>query len=265
MERKVSGESVLRLLQGHASCRSYRSDPVPRTDVERIVAAAQQAATSSNLHMWTVVVVETEATRYHLADLCGDQQHIRDAPVFMAWCADRNRLDAASDLRGYTQNTEFLESFLVAVVDAAIAMQNATIAAEAMGYGACYIGGLRNNAAEVVTLLELPSHVVPVAGMTLGVRAKQSRPRPRLDRSAVLHWERYRPVERSVLEKYDREMQATGIYRGRQARGTTSSGNPAPDLPDAEYGWMEHSARRTSRPSRTDLSDTVRHQGFELR
>jgi nitroreductase len=230
-----------------------------------MVYAAQRAATSSNLQMWTVVVVETEDTRHRLADLCGDQQHIRDAPVFMAWCADRNRLDTASDLQGYTQNTEFLESFLVAVVDAAIAMQNATIAAEAMGYGTCYIGGLRNDTAAVVELLHLPAQVVPIAGMTLGVPAKDNRPRPRLDRSAVLHWEYYRPVEPSLLRRYDREMQATGIYRGRQVPGTMSSGDPAREVPESEYGWMEHSARRVSRPSRTTLSETVRGQGFELR
>lgn len=261
----MSDESVLQLLERHASCRSYRSDSVSPGDIERIVSAAQRAATSSNLQLWTVVVVETETLRRRLAELCGDQQHIREAPVFLAWCADRSRLDTVAELQGYRQNTNYFESFMVAVVDTAIAMQNATVAAEALGYGSCYIGGLRNNTAEVVTLLELPSHVFPVAGMTLGVPARHSRPRPRLDRSAVLHWERYHPVPASVLREYDRTMQASGVYRGRHVAGTTAQGHPAPELPDTQYGWMEHSARRVSHASRKELSEVIRRQGFELR
>ncbi len=263
--RNVSADDVLEVLEGHASCRSYLRDSVPHADIERIVSAAQQAATSSNLQMWSAVVVETESTRQRLAELCGDQRHIREAPVFIAWCADRHRLDTAAELQGYRQDTEFLESFMVAAVDTAIAMQNATIAAEAMGYGTCYIGGLRNHTAEVVELLELPATVFPVAGMTLGVPAKVGKPRPRLDRAAVLHWEHYQPVSPSVLRTYDRVMQASGVYRGRQVPGTTADGHPAAEMPAAEYGWMEHSARRVSRASRKDLSATARRQGYGLR
>ncbi|MEX2442715.1 MAG: nitroreductase family protein [Alkalispirochaeta sp.] len=261
----MSAESVFRVLESHASCRSYRSGSVSREDIERIVSAAQRAATSSNLQMWTAVVVENESIRQRLAALCGGQQHIREAPVFIAWCADRNRLDMAAEFQGYQQNTEYLESFVVAVVDTAIAMQNATVAAEALGYGTCYIGGLRNNTAEVVDLLQLPARVFPVAGMTLGVAARESRPRPRLDRSAVLHWERYRPVAPATLKEYDRVMQASGVYRGRHVVGTPAEGLPAQELPEEEYGWMEHSARRVSRPKRIDESETARRQGFELR
>ena len=261
----MPGEAVLRLLKNHASCRAYGRDEVPKEDIERIVASAQRAATSSNLQMWTAVVVETEVTRTRLATLCGDQDHIRQAPVFIAWCADRSRLDTAAELRGYTQNTEYLESFLVAAVDAAIAMQNATVAAEAMGYGTCYIGGLRNNTAAVVDLLQLPPRVFPVVGMTLGVPAKLSRPRPRLELPAVLHWEHHQRDVRALLARYDQVMRDTGVYRGRHVAGTTADGDPAPEVPDEHYGWMEHSARRVSRPQRTDLSDVARRQGFGLR
>ncbi|HKK48803.1 MAG TPA: nitroreductase family protein, partial [Alkalispirochaeta sp.] len=258
-------EHVLRLLESHASCRKYRNDTVPKQDIERIVSAAQRAATSSNLQMWTAVVVETEAVQTRLATLCGDQNHIRQAPVFIAWCADRSRLNTVATHQGYVQNTEYLESFLVAVVDAAIAMQNATVAAEAMGYGTCYIGGLRNNTADVVDLLQLPSGTFPVAGMTVGVPAKQSRPRPRLELPAVLHWERYRPDTTAYLSRYDQVMRDTGVYQGRHVAGTTADGDPAPEVPEEQYGWMEHSARRVSRPQRTDLSEVAQRQGFKLR
>jgi nitroreductase len=260
-----AAEAVLAVLGAHASCRAYLPEEIPEEVIERIVQAAQRAATSSNLQMWSAVVVRDAQRRERLARLCGDQRHIREAPVFIAWCADRGRLDRAAELGGYHQNTEYLESFLVAAVDTAIAMQNAVVAAEALGYGTCYIGGLRNDTASVVDLLELPPRGFPIAGMTIGVPKRAGTVRPRLDLPAVLHWERYVPEQASMLLSYDGAMRETGIYRERQVAGIRADGTPAPALPEEEYGWIEHSARRVSTPSRKGLSEVVRAQGFHLR
>ncbi len=40
--------------------------------------------------------------------------------------------------------TEYVENFLVAAVDVAIAAQSAALAAEPLGLGICYIGSIRN-------------------------------------------------------------------------------------------------------------------------
>ncbi len=84
-------------------------------------------------------------TRLRLAELCGNQAHVAQAPVFLAWCADLERLDRACELRGTEQVTDYVENFLVAAVDVAIAAQNAALAAESLGLGICYIGSIRNN------------------------------------------------------------------------------------------------------------------------
>ena len=85
----------------HSSIRSYRPDAVPKSSVEAIVAAGQRASTSSNMQFTTAVAVTDPAKRERLAELCGNQAHIRQAPVFIAWCVDRARLDTACQMRGY--------------------------------------------------------------------------------------------------------------------------------------------------------------------
>lgn len=243
----------------HVSVRRFRPDPVPAELVETIVAAAQRSATSSNLQMYSVVAVTDPARRARLAELCGGQAQIANAPVFLAWCADRSRLDRICRQRGYPQAVEHVEPFLVAAVDVAILMQTATLAAESLELGGCYIGAIRNNPAEVIELLGLPRLTFPIAGMTLGWPEKASEPKPRLSTSAVLHWESYddRKEEEALLE-YDRVMADTGIYQGRQV--------PVPGVEGEteEYGWMEHSARRVSQPGRTGLRQVLHDQGFEL-
>ncbi|MDA3949146.1 MAG: NADPH-dependent oxidoreductase [Spirochaeta sp.] len=258
-------DTVMEVLRGHASCRRYATDPIDDAPIREIVGAAQRAATSSNLQLWSAIVIRNPATRSRLAELCGGQPHIEAAPVFIAWLADRSRLDRAAELRGYSQDTSTLESFLVAAVDTAVAMQNATVAAEAMGLGTCYIGGLRNDTAAVIELLGLPEHVFPIAGMTLGVPARPSRrTKPRLSLDGVLHCETFTPVDDQTLFDYDEIMRATGIYRDRHQPGTRPDGSAAEQIADDEYGWLEHSARRVSAPQRPNLSEQVRRQGYRL-
>ncbi|PKO23124.1 MAG: NADPH-dependent oxidoreductase [Chloroflexi bacterium HGW-Chloroflexi-1] len=252
--------STLDLIHRHGSVRHYKPDPVPRETVETIVAAAQRSSTSSNLQTYSVVAVTDAAVRSRLAELCGNQAHVVQAPVFLAWCADLARLDRACELRGYTQVTDYVESFLVAAVDAAIAAQTAALAAESLGLGICYIGSLRNDTQAVIDLLELPRLVFPVTGMTVGWPAIEPILRPRLGLSAVLHWERYdRGGEDETLHEYDRAMIATGIYEGRQV---SVPGQPS-EMED--YSWTEHSARRASQAVRTELRDVLERQGFGMK
>ncbi len=243
----------------HYSVRAYKPDPVPADLVETIVATGQRASTSSNLQTYSVVAVTDADRRAQLAELCGGQRHITQAPVFLAWCADLSRLDRICQMRGYQQVADHVESFLIAAVDAAIAMQNAALAAESLGLGMCYIGGIRNQPQAVLELLALPRLVFPISGMTLGWPAAEPFIRPRLPLNAVLHWEQYDlEGEVEALANYDQAMIETGIYRGRQVPV------PGRDGEMEDYGWLEHSARRASRTVRTDLRQILSRQGFEL-
>ncbi len=250
---------TLDLIHAHGSVRRYKPDPVPVAVVETIVAAAQRASTSSNMQTYSVIAVTSQAKRDKLAELAGGQKHISQAPVFLMWCADRYRLERLNTLRGYEHNAEYLENFLVAAVDAAIAAQNTALAAESLGLGICYIGGIRNNTASVIELLALPKHLFPITGMTVGYPDHKPSIRPRLPLGAILHWEQYNPDQDAALHAYDRAMVETGIYKGRQV--------DAPGKTDEveEYGWLEHTARRTSQPKRTDLLTVVKRQGFGMK
>ncbi len=250
---------TLDLIHRHASVRRYKPDPLPASIIETIVAAGQRASTSSNLQIYSVIAVTDAAKREKLAALADNQAFIREAPVFLVWCADLARLDRACQLRGTAQVTEYVDNFLTATVDASLAAQNATLAAESLSLGMCYVGALRNNIREVIELLGLPHLVFPLFGMTLGWPAKEARVKPRLPLNAILHWENYNVDQDAYLHEYDQTMAATGIYTGRQA--------PFPGREGVmeNYGWLEHSARRAAKAARTDLREVLEKQGFLLK
>ncbi len=249
---------TLDLMSRHGSARKFKADPVPVELIEAVVAAAQRASTSSNLQVVSVVAVTDSVKRRRLAEICGQEQ-VAQAPVVLVWCADLRRLNRACELRGYPHVTDYVENFLMSVLDVGIAAQNGALAAESLGLGMCYLGSIRNNAQGMIDLLTLPRLVFPVVGMMVGWPAASPIVRPRLPTSAVLYWETYDPQPRDeALREYDRTMIATGIYQGRQIPVPGKSGEVE------EYGWLEHSARRVAQAARTDLRDVLKRQGFYL-
>lgn len=199
--------AVIDSLVQHRSVRAYTAAPLPAGTLEALVAAAQSAATSSNLQTWSVIAVEDEARRARLAGLAGGQRHIAQAPLFLAWVADLSRAARLGEDAGRAmEGLPYLEAFLVAVIDAALAAQNAVAAAESLGLGTVYIGAMRNQPEAVAAELGLPPGAMVAFGLCVG-HPDQSMPasvKPRLPPAVVLHRERYETAEEAAsIAAYD--------------------------------------------------------------
>lgn len=211
------------LLLSHRSVRGYLPDPVPPGTLETLVAAAQSAATSSNLQTWSVVSVEDPAVRKDLAAIANNQKHIEECPLFLVWCADLSRLQRLGEAEGAAlEALPYFETFLVAAIDAALAAQNAVVAAESLGLSNVYIGALRNRPEEVARLLGLPPGVMGVFGLCIGYAKPEAAAevKPRLPQSLVLHRGRYGvPAERETAERqaYDATLEAFSQRNGMGA------------------------------------------------
>ena len=244
-------------LLAHHSVRAYRPDPLPEGTLESLIAAAQSASTSSNLQAWSVVAVSDPAQKEKLYTLAGEQRYIRQAPVFLCWLADLNRLQAVAAYReSKAEGLDYLEMLLVGVIDAALAAQNLVVAAESMGLGTVFIGALRNHLDQVAEVLQLPSHIMPVFGMCLGYPdpARAGAVRPRLEVGAVLHRDTYDAAgQLPAVQRYDEIMSAW--Y--------------AQNRIDAPQSWSGHSAQRVASPAalsgRDKLRQMLEKRGFLLR
>lgn len=248
-------EQIAALLS-HRSVRGYRSDPLPDGTLETLVAAAQSAATSSNLQVWSVIAVTDADARRELAEIAGGQQHIVQCPLYLVWLADlarNNRLGQSAEVE--MQAIPYLETFMLAVIDAALAAQNAVVAAESLGLSTVYIGAMRNDPLRVARLLGLPAGTVGVFGLCVGYAAEgeAGEVKPRLPQATVLHRERYgREDDPDLRAAYDREMNGFRLRNG---------------LP--QQTWSElvlaRLGRLASMNGREVLKDVVRERGFPLR
>lgn len=248
--------AVLASLLNHRTVRSYLPTPLALGMLETLVAAAQSAPTSSNLQSMSVVAVEDPGRRDRLATLSNNQRFIRQAPLFLCWIADLSRLSRLGEANGRRlEGLDYLESYMVALVDAALAAQNVVVAAEALGLGTCYVGALRQKPEEVAAELALPPMAFAAFGLTVGYPdpAVETAVKPRLPQSLVLHREQYRVANESAdIARYDAALTA---FSERVGIGSV--------------GWISRMLSRVgtaaSLSGRHRMKEALRGMGFPLR
>lgn len=241
---------IVELLQRHRSIRKYKPDPVPERVLETIVRSAQMASTSSNVQAYSVIAVTNPDTKRALSVVAGNQPHVEQCPVLLVWCADLNRDKLACESEGVEMVSDTMENFIVATVDVALAAQNAAIAAESLGLGIVYVGGIRNDLREATRLLNVPELVYPVFGMCLGYPDHESGIRPRLPLRAVLHRESYdEAAQAGAIAEYDVTTRAYYLERTKGKRDTT---------------WSKEMADKFRRPARAYMRDYLEEQGFRF-
>lgn len=238
------------LLRQHRSIRKYKPDPIPEEHFAAIIQSAQCASTSSNMQAYSIVAVTEPDKKAQLAALAGNQAYVEECPVFLVWCADLNRLKIASGMEEEGVVPGTTELFIIATVDTALAAQNAVVAAESLGLGAVYIGGIRNNPGQVAELLELPDLVYPVFGMCLGYPAEEPTLRPRLPMRTVVHHNRYSDDHMvDGIAEYNEQYRRYMLDRTGGKRDTT---------------WSKEMAARLKGNSRLHMKPFLVSRGFKL-
>ncbi len=260
---------ALELLLAHRSVRAYRDAPMPARALDLILAAAQRAPTSSNLQSYSIVVVDDRELLVKMRRLCGNQSFVAECSALLVFCSDISRHIHICARRGYAYRGDQVNTLLVAHGDANLACQNASLAAQSMGFGTCMLGNVRNDPQGVSDLLGLPRYVFASVGLTIGYAAGDFGVKLRLPRRVIVSRNRYADDHLDQdIAAYDEAMRHTGIYDGRRE----PLNDVEPGTPDAvaheAYGWAEHSARRLggeNQIQRRNLGQFLDDKGFSRR
>ena len=240
---------TMRLQRAHRSIRRYRPDPIPRETLEALIRCGQAASTSGFLQAYSVVRVTDPEHRTAIAQTAGGQPWIRQAPEFLIFCADLRRIEHVCRKAGGEPLAGLSEYSLVAVTDVSLMAQNVLLAAESLGLGGVYIGGIRNDPQVVVDCLQLPQQVLPVFGMCLGrpAEAPEQQLKPRMPTDLVLHDGQYRDATDAELAAYDETM--AHYYRARSENRKTST-------------WSAETAQAVQAKKREHMAAFLRERGF---
>ena len=243
----------------HRSHRTFREDPVPDAWVRTLLACALSAPSKSDLQQLCVVRIEEASQRAAVAALVPTLEWVPSAPLLMIFCGDSRRIRRICALRERPFANDHLDAMFNASVDAALVMMNFIRVARAAGLGCCPISMVRDRAAELSALLELPAGVFPVAGMAAGFPAAEAPLSPRLPLSLTVHTDRYDDSDlEAEVDAYDKRRNAVQPIARDAQREIQRYGV------EEKYGWSEDKARQVSRPARADFGRYLRQQGFRL-
>ena len=133
---------ILQSLFDRKSVRVYEEKPIPAEMKQAILEAAAQAPSAGCQQLYTILDITDPALKEALAESCDHQPFIAKAPLVLVFCADCKKWYDAYLEAGCTPRTPGVGDLMLAVTDAAIAAQNAVVAAESFGIaGLCVPSG----------------------------------------------------------------------------------------------------------------------------
>lgn len=243
---------TINLLQNHSSVRKFKNKPLTDEQVNHIFKSANQASSFSLLQAVSIIRITDEDTRKAIMELSGPQSYIQEASEFWIFVSDFNRNHQIAPNVDITY-TEFLQ---IGAVDVGLMAQNAMIAAESMGLGGVYIGGVRLNIEKLSELLELPKYVIPLVGLCIGYPAEEkAQLKTRLPKEVVMHHNKYEEFSLEDIEDYDQEMKK--YYENRPIR--------APFTAKKVKGWSDHIDDHLERSIQPNMLSYLNKQGYAVK
>jgi len=151
------------------SVRNFTGDPIPLSDLEKIVDAGRLAPTGSNRQPWDFIVVTQKDIIQRLSKAG-------------AWSADAGAMIVVV----MDPSSKYW------VEDGSAAIENILLAATALGYGSCWLqGNAKPHEAEFKHLLKIPDHLKLLTLIPIGVPVAWPGDMQKKPLEEVLHWETF--------------------------------------------------------------------------
>jgi nitroreductase len=162
---------TLEAIQKRRSVRKYRSTPLSKDLIDKLIDAARMAPSAMNLQPWEFIAVSDRETLSKIADATDYGKFIAGAPLCIAvFCKEAKY---------------YLE-------DGSAAVENMLIAATALGLGTCWVAGDKKGYAKAIgELLAVPSGYRLLALIPVGYPDEPEKARKKRDLSEVLHYGKF--------------------------------------------------------------------------
>jgi len=206
---------VIKTMLDHRTTRSFvKGKELPKEHLEQIIASSKQGSSWMNGQHYSIIVTTGE-TKQQIADLIrdkapGNAAHIENSAAFLLYCLDYTNIKLAFDIEGgeFDISNQY-EPLLIGTLDVGIAMQNAVLAAESLGYGIVCCGGVRGFGDKISELLNIPENALFLCGLSIGVKDEElstEKVKPRLPEAANVGYNEFPKSSVEVLKEYRQTM-----------------------------------------------------------
>ena len=224
---------IIQTMLNRKSIRKYKPNPPSDEILETVVRAGQQAPFASQL---CSLLLKRDA-----------EENPFNAPLFFIVCVDSHRWELIMTERDWQMAGDDMLLLLLGMQDAALMAENMVIAAESLGMGSCFLGGIPFHSKEIIDEFKLPPRVFPMVGLTMGYPAENPPPRPRYPIEFTLFEDEYPKLETGLIRKsmdvMDEGYRAQDYYEKLKAI-IPLQGDRQETFDYDTYGWTEHICRK---------------------
>jgi nitroreductase len=166
------------IIFGRRSIRVYSPGRITQPQITQMLEAAMAAPSAMSKDPWRFIVVEGAETLAKLPKLLPGGAMLSTAAAAIVVCGDQ---EAAFD-----RHVSYM------LQDCSAAIENLLICAHGLGLGACWVGVHPDEKAiqGLKLLFELPTTVVPIAVVSLGIPGEEPGPRTRYN-AGFVHREKW--------------------------------------------------------------------------
>jgi nitroreductase len=206
--------AMFKLANSHRSIRTFIPKEIDEALLNDILMTGLRSSSAGNMQTWSVIVTLDEVNKRKLYELHRRQTMVLEASVALTFCADVFRMREWVRVNNSRQSFDDFLGFLTGAVDAVIAAQTISLAAESVGLGICYLGTTWWAADRLIDMLALPRGVFPVTTLVVGYPAEDPALRDRLPLEVIVHQERYQRLSDDEIRRThaDRERNAWARY-----------------------------------------------------
>jgi len=224
---------IIKTMLNRKSIRKYMPEMPPDEVIETVVRAGQQAPFASQL--CSLLLSRNR------------EENPFEAPLLFTVCVDSYKWELIMAERNWTMVGDDMMLLLLGFQDAALMAENMVIAAESLGMGSCFLGGVPFHSKEIIEEYNLPPRVFPMVGLTMGYPAQNPPPRPRYPVDFVLFEDKYPDFTgeqvRSAMEVMDQGYLAQDYYQSLKAI-IPIQGDREDNFTYETYSWTEHICRK---------------------
>ena len=199
------------------SIRKWKSAPVEKEKIEKVLEAGRRAPSWGNTQPWRFIVVQDKVKKEELATAAGGQPVVANAPAVIVCCGtieafsrkmQRQSLKQLMEVGALDWTDDILDNVVLesdlfapyrlgeqimtikAGEQIMIAIAYMTLEAVNLGLGTCWVGAM--SAKETHKVMNLPDTIFVHDLLPLGYPDEDPKPRPRKPLEQICFWEKYK-------------------------------------------------------------------------
>ncbi len=168
--------NVLESVLNRRSIRKFQEKEIPNEMVDKLIHALIWAPSAGNLQSRKFYIIKDQKVKDSITRVALNQTFISKAPIVFVCCTD-DMLASRYGQRGVN---------LYTIQDVSCSIMGMMLVAHEMGLGTVWVGAFNEN--EIIKILNLPSHLRPVAIIPVGWPKKIPSTTPRVSVSEAIVW-----------------------------------------------------------------------------